>query len=154
MKTYKCIHDRVMIKPVEKKTQTESGLALPENDQKQDPMGEVVAVGDGVPLHNIKLNITGDLSEESLNKLESIVRLIEKGREMRVKIGDVVQYGGMAATTITIPYDYTNVKAGKYVMVREADCFGIEIEDTIQRLPNESADDYMQRLQDANLTDK
>src|SRR5678809_1260872 len=113
MKYYQCHHDRVMIRPVEKKTQTESGLALPENDQKQDPMGEVVAVGTGVPLHNIKLNITGDLSEESLLKLELIVRMIEKGREMRVNVGDVVQYGGMAGTTITIPYDYVNVKAGK-----------------------------------------
>lgn len=124
MKYYQCLHDRVMIRPVEKKTQTESGLALPENDQKQDPIGEVVAVGQGVPLHNIKLNISGDLSEESLSKLESIVRLIEKGREMRVKVGDQVQYGQMAGTTINITEDYSNVKAGKYVMIREADVFG------------------------------
>jgi len=125
MKYYQCIHDRVVIRPVDKKTQTESGLALPESDQKQDPIGEIVAVETGVPLHNIKLNITGDLSAESLTKLESIVRLIEKGREMRVKTGDVVQYGAMAGMSINIPEDYSNIKAGKYVMIREADCFGV-----------------------------
>lgn len=128
MKYYQCLHDRVMIRPVEKKTQTESGLALPENDQKQDPIGEVVAVGAGVPLHNIKLNISGDTSPDTFEKLHAILKLIEKGREMRVKVGDQVQYGAMAGTTINIPEDYSNVKAGKYVMIREADCFGIERE--------------------------
>ncbi len=122
MKTYQCLHDRVVIKPVEKKTQTESGLALPENDQKQDPIGMVYAVGNGVPLHNIKLNITGDLTMEALNKLESIVKLIEKGREMRVKLGDKVQYGAMAGTTVVIDGE-------KYVMVRESDVFGIITEE-------------------------
>lgn len=139
MKYYECLHDRVMIRPVEKKTQTESGLALPENDQKQDPIGEIVAVGKGVPLHNIKLNITGDLSERSLSDLKEIIQLIEKGREMRVKVGDQVQYGAMAGATINITEEYSNVKPGKYVMIREADCFGIVRDD-------------MQGLQDSGLT--
>ncbi len=124
-----CLHDRVAIKPIEKKTETDSGLALPENDQKQDPIGKVVAVGTGVPLHNIKLNISGDISEESLTKLESIVQLIEKGREMRVKVGDTVQYGGMAGTTVNVVDELSNIPPGKYVLVREADIFWKLIED-------------------------
>lgn len=115
---YQCLGDRVLIKPIEKKTTTESGLALPENDQKQDPIGEVMAIGNGVPLHNIKLNITGDLTMDALNKLESIVKLIEKGREMRVKVGDKVQYGAMAGCNVLI-------EGEKYVMIREVDVFGI-----------------------------
>lgn len=115
---YQCLGDRVVIRPIPKQEQTASGLALLENDQKQDPIGEVMAVGSGVPLHNIKINITGDLTIDALNKLESIVRLIEKGREMRVKVGDKVQYGSMAGTTVVI-------EGEKYVLVREADCFGI-----------------------------
>lgn len=118
-----CLHDRVVIKPIEKKTETSSGLALLENDQKQDPIGEIMAVGTGVPLHNIKLNLTGDLSEESLNKLESIVQLIEKGREMRVKVGDIVQYGAMAATNVNIIDNLSNIPPGKYILIREADIF-------------------------------
>ena len=129
MKTYKCLHDRVVILPIEKKTETDSGLALPENDQKQDPIGRVMAVGTGVPLHNIKLNLTGDLSTESLVKLEAIVTLIEKGREMRVKVGDQVQYGAMAGATINVPEAYSNLPVGKYVIVREADIFSSIIEE-------------------------
>lgn len=115
---YKCLGDRIVIKPVEKKEMTDSGLTLLENDRKQEPIGEVMSVGSGVPLHNIKLNITGDLSEEALTKLESIVQIIEKGREMRVKVGDKVQYGAMAGCTVVIDDE-------KYVLVREADVFGI-----------------------------
>lgn len=118
---YQCLGDRIVIKPIPKQEQTASGLALLENDQKQDPIGEVMAVGSGVPLHNIKLNINGDLTMDALNKLESIVKLIEKGREMRVKVGDRVQYGQMAGTTVAIDGE-------KYVLIRESDVFGIIIE--------------------------
>jgi co-chaperonin GroES (HSP10) len=140
MKTFKCLHDRIVVKPIEKKTQTESGLSLPETDQKQDPIGQVMAVGTGVPLHNIKLNITGDLSEESLSKLESIVKLIDKGREMRVKVGDEVQFGLMAGTTLNVPEDYSNLPAGKYIIIREADVFGRLIEES--QLTPEEAKEY------------
>jgi co-chaperonin GroES (HSP10) len=125
MKKYQVLGDRVLIKPVEKKTETESGLSLTENDQKQESWGEVMAVGIGVPLNNIKLNITADTTAEAMNTLKEVVQLIEKGRAMRVKVGDQVQYGAMAGTTVNFIQDYENVPAGKYITVREVDCFGI-----------------------------
>lgn len=44
---FKPLHDRVLIKPLDKATHTKSGLQIPEMAQKNPPGGEVIAVGKG-----------------------------------------------------------------------------------------------------------
>jgi chaperonin GroES len=114
---YECIGDRVLIKPVAKKETTLSGLMLPEHERKQEPMGEIVAVGTGVPLHNIVLKVEGWTMPETMKEVERVLQLIKEGRPMRVQVGDIVQYGAMAGTKVRI-------EGEEYVMIREADVFG------------------------------
>ena len=47
MKEVKPLEDKILVKPVEDKKTTESGIILPENVEKEKPMlGEVKAIGD------------------------------------------------------------------------------------------------------------
>lgn len=112
------IADRVLIRPKDKITESQGGLILTEADYKQEPIGEVIAIGDGIPLFNIKLNIVADTNVEALTLLKEIVELIQNGRKMRIKVGDTVQYGQYAGTNVVLD-------GVQYIMIREGDVFGI-----------------------------
>jgi co-chaperonin GroES (HSP10) len=48
------IGKKVLVKPVERKTQTKGGIYLPESQQKQPPQGVIVARGEDVTKGCIK----------------------------------------------------------------------------------------------------
>jgi len=74
----KPLEDRVLIKPVEKESKTESGIYLPESAKEKPMQGKVVAVGPG--------------------------KMLDNGERVKpaVKKGDVVVYGKYAGTEIEI----------------------------------------------------
>ncbi|MDX2115948.1 MAG: co-chaperone GroES [Planctomycetota bacterium] len=72
------LEDRVLIKPMEKESKTESGLYLPESSKERPVQGKVVAVGPGKRLDNGK---RGDMS---------------------VKVGDTVVYGKYSGSEVEI----------------------------------------------------
>jgi chaperonin GroES len=74
----KPLEDRVLVKPIEKESVTESGLYLPESSKERPIQGEVVATGPGKLLDNGK---RADLS---------------------VKKGDRVVYGKYAGTEVEV----------------------------------------------------
>ena len=69
---------RVLVKPIEKETKTESGIFLPESAKEKPMQGTVVAVGPG--------------------------KLLDNGERVKpaVKKGDIVVYGKYAGTEIEI----------------------------------------------------
>lgn len=109
------LHDRVLILPDEDITQI-AGFELPEGQKVYT--GKVVLTGSGVPLHNVRLDIKGDSTPETLAALKEIVMLLKEGRPMRVKEGDHIMYGQYAGTRIAL-------NGVPYVLVRESDIFGI-----------------------------
>jgi chaperonin GroES len=72
------LEDRVLIKPIEPETKTESGLYLPESAKEKPMQGKVVAVGPG--------------------------KLLDNGERVRpsVKKGDTVVFGKYAGTEVEI----------------------------------------------------
>lgn len=74
----KPLEDRVLVKPVEPETRTESGIYLPESSKERPVRGTVVAVGPGKRLDNGKRG------------------------EMSIKKGDTVVYGKYAGSEIEI----------------------------------------------------
>ena len=74
----KPLEDRVLVKPMEKETKTESGLYLPESSKERPVQGKVVAVGPGKRLDNGK---RADLS---------------------IKVGDTVVYGKYSGSEVKV----------------------------------------------------
>jgi chaperonin GroES len=72
------LEDRVIVKPADKETKTESGIYLPESSKERPVQGKVVAVGPGKRLDNGKRG------------------------EMSIKIGDTVVYGKYAGSEVEI----------------------------------------------------
>jgi chaperonin GroES len=74
----KPLEDRVLIKPLERETKTESGIYLPESAKEKPMQGKIVAVGPG--------------------------RLLDSGERVKptVKKGDTVVFGKYAGTEIEI----------------------------------------------------
>lgn len=72
------LEDRVLVKPLEKESKTESGLYLPESSKERPVQGKVVAVGPGKRLDN------------------------GKRAEMSIKVGDTVVYGKYAGSEVEI----------------------------------------------------
>ena len=72
------LEDRVLVKPIEKESVTESGLYLPEASKERPIQGEVVAMGPG--------------------------RLLDNGKraELSIKKGDRVVYGKYAGTEVEV----------------------------------------------------
>lgn len=114
---FKPTHDRVLIKPTPRDQFIADNFELLDGDQQDKSEGTVVAVGDGVPLHDIRLQVTGELTEASMNSLKEVIALIERGRQMRVQPGDYVQYGRYAGTKVMY-------EGEEHIMIREADIFG------------------------------
>ncbi|MBT8487150.1 MAG: co-chaperone GroES [Phycisphaerales bacterium] len=74
----KPLEDRILVKPVERETKTESGIYLPETAKEKPMQGKVVALGPG--------------------------RLLDNGERVKpaVKKGDTVVYGKYSGTEIEI----------------------------------------------------
>jgi chaperonin GroES len=72
------MEDRVLVKPLEKETRTESGLYLPESSKERPVQGKVVAVGPGKRLDN------------------------GKRADLPIKVGDTIVYGKYAGSEVEI----------------------------------------------------
>lgn len=72
------LEDRVLVKPLEKESKTESGIYLPESSKERPVQGKVVAVGPGKRLDN------------------------GKRAEMSIKAGDTVVYGKYSGSEVEI----------------------------------------------------
>lgn len=116
---YQPFDDRVLIKP-DQQEDTRGGFLVADENKLKKLSGTVVLVGTGVPLHNLKLNITADTNEQAVTMLKDIVDLIKNGRPMKVKVGDRVLYGQFAGTRMPLDGE-------EYVMLRESDIFMKEL---------------------------
>ena len=72
------LHDRVIVRRVEEKKTTASGLIIPDSSAEKPSRGEIVAAGKG------KINAQGDLIP------------------LDVKIGDTVMFGQYSGSEITV----------------------------------------------------
>ena len=72
------LHDRVIVRRVEEKKTTASGLIIPDSSAEKPSRGEVVAVGKG------KMSTHGDLIP------------------LDVKVGDTVMFGQYSGSEITV----------------------------------------------------
>lgn len=74
----KPLEDRVLVKPVERESKTDSGIYLPESSKERPVQGKVIAVGPG--------------------------KLLENGKraDMGVKKGDTIVYGKYAGSEVEI----------------------------------------------------
>ncbi|MHC4220204.1 MAG: co-chaperone GroES [Planctomycetota bacterium] len=73
------LEDRVLIKPVEPETITESGIYLPESAKEKPMQGKVVAVGPG------KMLDTGERVTPSVRKGDTVVFGKYAGTEVEIK---------------------------------------------------------------------
>jgi len=110
------IGDRILIKP-NPKTEELAGLELLEGDRKEDPIGTVMEVGTGVPLYNINLKVDAVATQEVMDQIERVVKLIETGRTIKFAPGDIVMYGKFAGTRVVLDGE-------EYIIIREQDVFG------------------------------
>ena len=72
------LHDRVIVRRVEEKKTTASGLIIPDSSAEKPSRGEIIAVGKG------KISTQGDLIP------------------MDVKVGDTVMFGQYSGSEITV----------------------------------------------------
>jgi len=72
------LHDRVIVRRVEEKKTTASGLIIPDSSAEKPSRGEIVAAGKG------KINAQGDLIP------------------LDVKVGDTVMFGQYSGSEITV----------------------------------------------------
>ena len=72
------LHDRVIVRRIEEKKTTASGLIIPDSSAEKPSRGEVVAAGKG------KISAQGDLIP------------------LDVKVGDTVMFGQYSGTEITV----------------------------------------------------
>ncbi len=72
------LHDRVIVRRVEEKKTTSSGLIIPDSSTEKPSRGEVVAVGNG------RISAQGDLIP------------------LDVKVGDTVMFGQYSGSEITV----------------------------------------------------
>lgn len=109
---YEPFDDRVLIKP-DAQDATVGGLYVADENKPKKLTGTVVAVGTGVPLMNVKINITGDAK---VSELKELIELLKTGRPMKVKVGDRIIYGQFAGTKIPL-------NGEDFIMLRETDIF-------------------------------
>lgn len=76
--SFKPLHDRIAIKPIEHEEKTKGGIIIPDTAKEKPMQGEIVAVGNGIR-----------------NKKGEIYPL-------ELKVGDKVLYGKWAGTEIEI----------------------------------------------------
>lgn len=75
----KPLEDRVLVKPVEAETKTESGIFLPESAKERPVQGKVVATGPGKRLEN------GQRAIMSVKKGDTVVYGKYAGSELEIK---------------------------------------------------------------------
>ncbi|MFG0304714.1 MAG: co-chaperone GroES [Phycisphaerales bacterium JB040] len=75
----KPLEDRVLVKPIQKESMTDSGLYLPEASKEKPIQGKVVAVGPGKPLDN------GGVAKLSVKKGDTVVYSKYAGTEVEIK---------------------------------------------------------------------
>lgn len=109
-------HDRVLIRP-DKDEDTKGDFILLAQDIEKSRTGEIVAVGPGIPMQNIKLDIAGDATPEVLDRVEALIQLIKTPVAVINKPGDRVIFGQYSGTRIRINGD-------EYLMIRETDIMG------------------------------
>lgn len=129
--TFKPFGDRLFIKP-DPKTDMIAGIQMLGSDIQEEPRGYVMAVGTGVALNNIKIDITFQVDkitddneskiDRMLERVERIMELQVKGRDIIYKVGDHVIYGRYAGTKVTI--DGT-----EGLIMREQDVFGVVVDE-------------------------
>ncbi len=73
------LEDRVLIKPIEPETKTESGIFLPESAKEKPMQGKIVAVGPGKLLDN------GERVKPSVKKGDTVVFGKYAGTEIEIK---------------------------------------------------------------------
>jgi chaperonin GroES len=76
--SFRPLHDRVLIQPVEQDQKTKGGIIIPDTAKEKPVEGKVVAVGPGVRDENGKL------------------------RPLDVKVGDRVLYGKWSGTEVKV----------------------------------------------------
>ena len=75
----KPLEDRVLVKPLEAATKTESGIFLPESAKERPVQGKVVATGPGKRLEN------GQRAAMSVKKGDTVVYGKYAGSELEIK---------------------------------------------------------------------
>ncbi|MBX3353162.1 MAG: co-chaperone GroES [Phycisphaeraceae bacterium] len=75
----KPLEDRVLVKPIEQNTKTESGLYLPETAKERPMQGQVVATGPGKRLDN------GTIAKPSVKNGDTVVFGKYAGSEIEIK---------------------------------------------------------------------
>ncbi len=75
----KPLEDRVLVKPIEKDSVTESGLYLPESSKEKPIQGKVVATGPGKVLEN------GTRAAMSIKKGDTVVYSQYAGTEVEIE---------------------------------------------------------------------
>ena len=75
----KPLEDRVLIKPIEAESKTESGLYLPESAKEKPMQGRIVAVGPGKRLDN------GEIVKPGVKKGDTVVYGKYSGTEIEIK---------------------------------------------------------------------
>ena len=75
----KPLEDRVLIKPIEAATKTDSGIYLPESAKEKPVQGKVVAVGPGKLLDN------GERAKPAVKKGDTVVYGKYSGTEIELK---------------------------------------------------------------------
>jgi len=73
------LEDRVLIKPIEPETKTDSGIYLPESAKEKPMQGKIVAVGPGKRLD------TGERVKPSVKKGDTVVFGKYSGTEIEIK---------------------------------------------------------------------
>ena len=75
----KPLEDRILIKPLDAETRTESGIYLPESAKEKPVQGRVVAVGPGKLLDN------GERAKPAVKKGDTVVYGKYAGTEVEIK---------------------------------------------------------------------
>jgi len=75
----KPLEDRVLVKPIEEPSKTESGIFLPESAKEKPVQGKIVAVGPG------KLLDSGERMKPSVKKGDTVVYGKYSGTEIEIK---------------------------------------------------------------------
>jgi co-chaperonin GroES (HSP10) len=126
------LHDRVLIKPIEAPTMTQSGLHLAE-DAKPDQMGTVVAVGTisnprqeeaEAAADELMGRTYGDAAHPFRSTAELLRSLVH--RESCVSVGDTVLFSWSAGQEIWMEDD-----GERYLLMRESDLLAVIEEEMV-----------------------
>lgn len=105
--------DRVLIKPDPDETSVD-GIHLLGKEIEKNKRGTVIAVGPGMPLMNLKIEITGNPTPGALQQLIEILR---QPIPVPCVPGDRVLFGAYSGTKITL-------EGIDYLMIRASDLMG------------------------------